>query len=58
MFDGKGLELIQQAHKKVHLIANALFIKYQEGKLDEARNGLVELQVIFDDMNTVLDLCD
>lgn len=58
LFDRVGLKKIEQAHKKVHVAANSLFIKYQEGKFDEARNGLTKLQAAFDEMITTLMLCD
>mgnify|MGYP003388361045 CR=1 FL=1 len=38
-------------------MANVLFIKYQEGQYDEARNGLKQLQTVFDEMTTALRLC-
>lgn len=58
LFDIKGLKLIEQAHGKVHEIANTLFIKYQDGQHDEAQNGLIKLQTAFDEMTAALQLCD
>jgi hypothetical protein len=58
LFDNKELKRIKQAHDKVHVIANDIFIRYREGERDEARNDLTELQAAFDEMKTVLDLCD
>jgi diguanylate cyclase (GGDEF)-like protein/PAS domain S-box-containing protein len=58
LFDREGLKRIEQAHEKVHVIANVLFIKYQEGQYDEARNGLKQLQTVFDEMTTALRLCE
>jgi hypothetical protein len=58
LFEREGLKRVEQAHEKVHIIASTLFITYQEGKHNEARNGLDELQTAFDEMITTLMLCD
>jgi len=58
LFDREGLKRIEQAHEKVHVIANDLLIKYQEDKFDEARNGLNKLQAAFDEMKTILELSE
>jgi diguanylate cyclase (GGDEF)-like protein/PAS domain S-box-containing protein len=58
IFDREGLNRIEQTHENVHKIANNLFIKYQEGEVDEARKGLKALQEAFDEMTTTLRLCN
>lgn len=58
LFNKDGLKLIEQAHSEVHLTANDLYARYQEGELNEARSGLKKLKIVFDEMITALRKCD
>ena len=58
LFGNEGLEQLKLVHGKVHELANDILLKYQEGQLDEARNGLAKLQVTFDEMTHILRLCE
>jgi len=57
IFEKKGLELLEEAHNEVHFTAYAIFTKYQDGYVDEARAMLPELHIAFDKMEYTLDQC-
>ena len=57
LFNQECLNSLNKAHKKVHILAHALYLHHQEGKLDTARGGLPELQVAFDEMALALKQC-
>ena len=56
LFEGESLNCLDETHDDFHTNALAIQIKYQEGKLDVAREGLASLQSTFDEMNNVLRL--
>lgn len=58
LFDSNGLKKLEQNHNRVHIIAEDIYIKYQDGNFELARNGLKEFQVAFDEMNTMLEMCE
>ena len=54
LIETEYLDDLQESHKKIHLLAHDLFLKYQNGNIETAREGLPELQGAFDKMNEVL----
>ncbi len=54
LFEEASLKKLNQAHEALHLIAQALYLQYQEGDVDAAREGLPEFQIAFDDMSRAL----
>ncbi len=55
LFEAQWLEKLEQSTNEIHHIANNLLIKYQSEKIDEARNGLIELQTVFKQVNDFLE---
>jgi diguanylate cyclase (GGDEF)-like protein/PAS domain S-box-containing protein len=58
LFNNTGLKKVEESHEKVHSIANDLFLKYQDGMFNEAKNGLPEFTEAFDEMMINLTLCN
>lgn len=56
-FDEKDLRRLEQAHENFHMAAQYLQLKYQNGDIDTAREGLAKLQIAFDEMINVLEQC-
>jgi len=54
IFDDNWVEKLNDVHLELHTIAHYLFDKYQQGRLDEARQGLNEMQTVFVKMTNVL----
>lgn len=55
LFSLQRLNNIDEAHKKLHALANDLQSKYQHGNTQLARDGLAELHIIFDDIYSLLN---
>jgi len=53
----EGLESFKQAHEEVHLIANAILLKYQEGDIEVSRSVLHDFRTAYDDMSNALGKC-
>ena len=53
----EGLESFKQAHEEVHLIANAIFLKYQEGDIEVSRSVLHDFRIAYNDMSNALGKC-
>jgi len=58
LFEAEGLEQLDKAHDALHLIAQEFHLQYQDGDVNTAREGLLELQVAFDNMNYSLGMCE
>ena len=58
LFEENSLKQLAQAHEALHLIAQVLQLQYQEGEVNTAREGLAELQTAFDNMNSILGICE
>jgi len=58
LFEDKYLDQLTAAHETMHMIANNLFLQYQEGQLEAAREGLVDIQIAIKNMITVLGRCE
>ena len=54
LFEKEGLEQLEQAHNKIHVIANVIQRKYQAGDVDYARAVLADLDLAFKDMNNAI----
>lgn len=54
LLEPKRLKQLDEIHNKLHHIANALMCRYQNGDLEEAREGLSELETVFDCMQKTL----
>ncbi|MBV1952284.1 MAG: EAL domain-containing protein, partial [Cycloclasticus sp.] len=57
-FEAEGLKRLNQAHERVHTIAQDLRLKYQSGDINIARGGLTELKAAVEDMNNALGVCE
>jgi len=57
LFSDECLTGLEQAHDKVCQISKDLVRKYQFDLFDEARTGLTELHLAFDDMSRALSRC-
>ncbi len=57
LFQEPYLDKLEQAHEEVHRIAHKVRAQYQEGHLEQARDGLAEVKRAFDKMRHVLSLC-
>ena len=57
LFDTAGIQKVEQAHNKIHIIAHEMQQKYEKGNIEEARAALADLESAFTDMNTAVDLC-
>ena len=58
LFKLEGLNQLDEAHKLVHMIAQAQHLQYCDDDSDTSRNGLPELLAAIDDMNYALALCE
>jgi len=56
-FEANGLERLKLAHENLHILAQELHHDYLDGELNAAREGLAELQTVFDSMNDALEKC-
>lgn len=56
LFTAEDINQLDNAHNTMHLIANDLFKKYQDGEIDSAREGLTDLQTAFENMINTLEL--
>ena len=54
LFEDSDLKQLKKTHEKVHLIADGIYRNYQVGQINEARNGLKDLHIAFDEMSAVL----
>jgi len=54
-FDESWIKELEATHITMHIIADDLFYKYQEGHVDSARNGLSELRIIAEKMTGLLE---
>lgn len=54
LFTTESLNRLDEAHNNFHTIAQAIKLKYEEGDISAAREGLSELQNAFDEMNNTL----
>lgn len=57
LFDKAGIQRVEQAHNKIHIIAHEMQHKYEKGDLEAARAALADLESVFDDMNIAAGLC-
>jgi len=55
-FEPEGLEQLNQAHERAHTIAQDLRLKYQNGDINIAREGLPEIKEAFEYMNNILEI--
>jgi len=55
LFDEGWIKELETAHTAMHIIADDIFDKYQEGNVDSARDGLNKLQVAVDKMTDILE---
>jgi hypothetical protein len=55
IFDDNWLEKLNEVHIEMHKIADHLYEAYQQEKIDEARDGLKDMQIAFVKMTNVLD---
>jgi len=55
LFDKIWINELEATHTKMHIIANNLFYKYQEGNVDSARDGLDEFQIAVEKMTGILE---
>ena len=53
IFDDNWVEKLNEVHIELHNMADHLYHTYQQGKIDEARDGLNEMQMIFVKMTSV-----
>ena len=56
LFTEEEMRQLENAHDKIHNIAYSLQLKYQAGKLEDARADLAELDLAFIEMNNALGL--
>ena len=49
-----NLDQLNEAHGKLHLVAHALLLKYQSGEYKQARESLPELQLVYDEIYSIL----
>lgn len=54
LFEQECLDSLDKVHDELHSIANALLLKYQNGEVRAAREGLSNIQAAFDNMNSPL----
>jgi len=54
-FETLWLQQLKQAHKEYHLIAQSLQLKYQQSKINDAREGLLALTSEFDKMLALVE---
>ena len=57
-FEAEGLKRLNQAHERVHTIAQNLRLQHQSGNINIAREGLTELKVAFEHMTNALGMCE
>jgi|GEM_PF-1688841 len=57
LFEEKWLKKLELAHDVMHDIADNLFAKYKEGKIDAARDELHTFQKAAEDMLNIIKLC-
>jgi len=53
-FEADDLEQLSEAHKKLHRVAYALLLTYQGGEYKQARDRLPELQLVYDEVYSIL----
>jgi len=58
LFDKKALKQLEITHDNVHVVAQAIQLKYKAGDLKAARKVLGKVEVAFEDMNNTADLCN
>ena len=54
LFESDCLNQLNNIHDSLHQIANALVCQYQDGNIETAREGLSELETVFDRMQKAL----
>jgi diguanylate cyclase (GGDEF)-like protein/PAS domain S-box-containing protein len=54
IFSDRWLTEFEQVHHDMHLIANDLLLKYENGLQEEARSGLTELHTNFESMDQLI----
>ena len=54
LFEPEDIDRLSQAHEAVHAITDSLLLQYQNGDLETARKGLLELQAASENMNNAL----
>ena len=58
LFEKSWLNRLNRSHQIMHTIAYELQLKYQDGEIEVARDGLKKLQAAFDEMRHVLGQCE
>lgn len=53
-FKADDLEQLNEAHEKLHLVAHALLLQYQSGKCQQARDDLPRLELVYNEIHTIL----
>jgi hypothetical protein len=54
LFEENWLNKLEKIHHSIHDIAGNLFKQYEQGKINSARNGLKEIQQVFNKINQIL----
>jgi len=57
-FEEKWLNKLDEVHNTMHDIADDLFNKYQQGQIQEARQGLKDLEMAIEHLGNVLGQCE
>lgn len=58
LFEESWIEKLEKTHNAMHDIADILFKKYQDGEIESAREGLKELQIAVENMNSIVGQCE
>lgn len=56
LFRGKGLNQLDKAHDKLHLVAYNIYLQYQNGEMDTAREGLAKFHLAYKALKSKLEL--
>ena len=55
IFEESWLKNLDEVHESMHNRADKLFNTYQNGEINTARDGLKDIQLVFEKMNTILE---
>jgi len=58
LFEQPWLDNLNNTHETFHSTADILFLKYQHGDIDVAREGLIEFNATFDEINILIEHCE
>ncbi len=57
LFERKCIKKLDEVHRSMHQLADDLFNKYQQGKVDDARKGLSDLRIAFEQIRKCFGQC-